>query len=123
MSDYQKTLWGEYGRNDFIYSLGFMTGTDNTISSVMWNGLAFQQGLAIGMQVIAVNGEAVTAANLAAAVTAAKGTDEKIELIVLDGTRYRTVTFDYHDGLKYPHLERIEGTPDRLGDLFTARRR
>ncbi|WP_298159929.1 peptidase M61 [Brevundimonas sp.] len=123
MSDYQKTLWGEYGRNDFIYSLGFMTGTDNTISSVMWNGLAFQQGLAIGMQVIAVNGEATTSGNLAAAVTTAKGTAEKIELIVRDGTHYRTVIFDYHDGLKYPHLERIEGTPDRLGDLFTARRR
>jgi hypothetical protein len=30
---------------------------------------------------------------------------------------------DYHDGLKYPHLERIPGTPDRLGDLLTARRR
>ncbi|WP_428152465.1 M61 family metallopeptidase [Brevundimonas sp.] len=123
MSDYQKTLWGEYGRNDFIYSLGFMTGTDNTISSVMWDSLAFKQGLAIGMKVIAVNGEAASASNLAAAVTAARGTDEKIELIVLDGTHYRTVTFDYHDGLKYPHLERIAGTPDRLGDLFTARRR
>ena len=122
-SDYQKTLYGEYGRNDFIYSLGLMTGGDNTISSVMWDSLAFDQGLAIGMQIIAVNGEAASAANLAAAVTAAKGTDEKIELIVRDGTHFRTVTFDYHDGLKYPHLERIEGTPDRIGDLLTARRR
>ena len=122
-SDYQKALYGEYGRNDFIYSLGLMTGGDNTISSVMWDSLAFDQGLAIGMQIIAVNGEAASAANLAAAVTAAKGTAEKIELIVRDGTHFRTVTFDYHDGLKYPHLERIEGTPDRLGDLFTARRR
>lgn len=123
MSDYQKTLWSEYGRNDFIYSLGFMTGADNTLSSVQWNSPAFEQGLAIGMQIIAVNGEAASAANLRAAVTAAKGTDETIELIVRDGTRFRTVAFDYHEGLKYPHLERIEGTPDRLGDLFTARRR
>jgi len=123
MSDYQKTLWAEYGRNDFIYSLGFMTGADNTLSSVQWNGPAFEQGLAIGMQIIAVNGEAASAATLRAAVTAAKGTDQKIDLIVRDGTRYRTVAFDYHDGLKYPHLERIEGAPDRLGDLFTARRR
>ena len=122
-SAYQKTLYGEYGRNDFIYSLGLMTGGDNTISSVMWDSLAFDQGLAIGMQIIAVNGEAASAANLAAAVTAAKGTDAPIELIVRDGTRFRTVAFDYHDGLKYPRLERIAGTPDRLGDLFTARRR
>jgi predicted metalloprotease with PDZ domain len=123
MSDYQKTLYGELGRNDFIYSLGFMTSADNTISSVQWNSPAFEQGFAIGMQLIAVNGVAASAANLRAAVTAAKGTDEKIELIVRDGQRYRTVAFDYHDGLKYPHLERISGTPDRLGDLLTARRR
>ncbi|MBU1347023.1 MAG: peptidase M61 [Alphaproteobacteria bacterium] len=122
-SDYQKTLYGEYGRNDFTYSLGIVTGGDNTIGSVLWNSPAFEHELAIGMQIIAVNGVAASARNLAAAVTAAKGTDAPIELIAKDGQRYRTVSFDYHDGLKYPHLERIEGTPDRLGDLFTARRR
>jgi hypothetical protein len=46
-----------------------------------------------------------------------------IEMIVKDGDQYRTVAFDYHDGLRYPHLERIEGTPDRLGDILTPRRR
>lgn len=122
-SDYQKTLYAEYGRNDFTYSLGFQTSATNQIGGVMWNGPAFQQGLASGMQIIAINGEAASPSRLAEAVTAAKGTDQKIELIVQDGTHFRTVTFDYHDGLKYPHLERIEGTPDRLGDLYTPRRR
>jgi len=28
--------------------------------------------------------------------------------------RYRTVRLDYHDGLRYPMLKRIEGVPDRL---------
>ncbi len=123
MSDYQKTLYGEYGRNDFVYSLGFVTSATNTIGSVLWNSPAFEQGLAVGMQIIAVNGVAASASNIAAAVTAAKGTDAPIELIIKDGERYRTVSFDYHEGLKYPHLERIAGTPDRLGDLFTPRRR
>ncbi len=122
-SAYQKTLYGEYGRNDFTYSLGIITTGDNTIGSVLWNSPAFDQELAVGMQIIAVNGVAASARNLAAAVAAAKGTDAPIDLIVRDGQRYRTVSFDYHDGLRYPHLERIEGTPDRLGDLFTARRR
>jgi hypothetical protein len=39
------------------------------------------------------------------------------------GDRFRTIEFDYHDGLRYPHLERIEGTPDRLGDILAPRRR
>ena len=46
-----------------------------------------------------------------------------ITLIVKDGDQYRTVVLDYHDGLRYPRLERIPGTPDRLGDILTPRRR
>ena len=57
------------------------------------------------------------------AVTIAKGTSEPIELILKNGDRFKTVRFDYHDGLRYPHLERIEGTPDRLGDILSPRRR
>lgn len=122
-SDYQKTLYSEYGRNDFTYSLGIQTSATNQIGSVLWNGPAFEQGLAPGMELIAVNGDAASASRLADAITAAKDTDVPIVLIVKDGDHFRTVTFDYHGGLKYPHLERIAGTPDRLGDLFTPRRR
>jgi hypothetical protein len=35
--------------------------------------------------------------------------------------RIDTVTLDYHDGLKYPSLERIAGKPDRLAELWKAR--
>jgi hypothetical protein len=28
------------------------------------------------------------------------------------------LALDYHDGLRYPHLERVEGTPDRLDDIL-----
>jgi hypothetical protein len=28
---------------------------------------------------------------------------------------------DYHDGLRYPHLERIEGKPDYLTKIFSPR--
>jgi hypothetical protein len=32
--------------------------------------------------------------------------------------RYQTTRIDYHEGLKYPRLERIEGTPDGLEAIF-----
>ena len=57
------------------------------------------------------------------AVTAAKSGTTPITLIIRNGDRFRTVSFDYRGGLRYPRLERIEGTPDRLGDILTARRR
>ena len=72
---------------------------------------------------VAVNDVAASAEKLRDAVTAAKGTDAPIRLLLKNGDRYRTVDFDYHDGLRYPRLERIEGTPDRLGDILSPRRR
>lgn len=122
-TDYMKTLYAELKRNDFTYSLGFQTGEANKIRSVQWNSLAFKSGLAAGMEIVAVNGQAATADRLNEAVTAAKDPATPITLIVKDDDQYRTVAFDYHDGLRYPRLERIAGTPDRLSDILTPRRR
>lgn len=122
-TDYMKTLYAELKRNDFTYSLGFQTGEGNKIRSVQWNGPAFKSGLAAGMEIVAVNGQAASAERLTEAVTAAKDPSTPITLIVKDDEQYRTVVFDYHDGLRYPRLERIPGTPDRLGDILTPRRR
>jgi hypothetical protein len=32
----------------------------------------------------------------------------------------RTISLDYRDGLRYPRLERIPGTKDRLEAIFAA---
>ncbi|CAN5424833.1 M61 family metallopeptidase [soil metagenome] len=121
-SPWQKTLEGGLHRNNYMYSLGLQTNGENRITAVQWDGPAFKAGLAIGMSIVAVNGDAASAERLSDAITAAKGGTAPIELIAKDGDHYRTVSLDYHDGLRYPHLERIPGTPDRLGDLYAARR-
>jgi hypothetical protein len=51
----------------------------------------------------------------------AKGTTTPIEVLVKTGDRYRTVRFDYHDGLRYPRLVAIPGAPARLDQIFTAK--
>nr|WP_314434845.1 peptidase M61 [uncultured Brevundimonas sp.] len=108
--------------NDFQYSLGFTLSGDR-LTNIRWGGPAFEQRIGAGWQLVAVNGVAGSADVLRNAVTAAKGTDAKIELLIKSGDRFRTVAFDYHDGLRYPRLERIEGTPDRLGAILTPRSR
>lgn len=122
-SGYMGALYKELGRNDFTYSLGFMMNKSNKITSVLWGGPAFEQGLTSGWEVVAVGGRAASADVLKEAVTAAKGSTDPIELILKNGDVFKTVRFDYHDGLRYPHLERIEGAPDRLGDILSPRRR
>jgi hypothetical protein len=34
---------------------------------------------------------------------------------------FRTVSLNYTGGPRYPELERIEGTPDRLADILKPR--
>ena len=45
----------------------------------------------------------------------------QMTLLVRKADTYSTVTLDYHDGLRYPKLERIEGTEDRLSALLRPR--
>ncbi|HYC66745.1 peptidase M61 [Brevundimonas sp.] len=109
--------------NDFQYSLGFSLGSGNRITGVRWGGPAYQQGLGAGWELVAIGEQTASAERLREAVTAAKGGGEPIVLIVRRGDEFRTLSFDYHDGLRYPRLVRVEGTPDRLGDILTPRRR
>ena len=112
--------WG----NDFQYSLGFtLSGASNRISGVRWGSPAYEADIGAGWDVVAVNDRAASAEVLRDAVTAAKGTAETIRLLIRNGDTFRTVVFDYHGGLRYPRLERIPGTHDRLGDILTPRRR
>ena len=108
---------------DFQYSLGFTLSSSNKLTGIRWGGRAFEADIGPGWELVAVNDRAASAEVLRDAVTAAKGTTAPISLLLKNGDRYRTVAFDYHDGLRYPRLERIPGTPDRIGDILSPRRR
>ena len=87
-----------------------------------WNGPAFQAGIAPTSTLVAVNGREFKPERLKEAIVAAKGGSTPIELLIKYGEEYKTVRLAYHDGLKYPHLERIAGTPDRLNAILAPRR-
>jgi len=103
---------------DFSYSLGFVIDRGGRLVNVQWDGPAFRAGLTQGYTLLAVNGLAYTPERLRAAITAAKGAPEPIALLFRQADRYETKAIDYHDGLRYPRLERIPGTPDRLDEIF-----
>jgi predicted metalloprotease with PDZ domain len=107
---------------DFQYSLGFsLSGT--RITGVRWGSLAFDQGLGAGWELVAVGDRIGSADALRAAVTAAKTSPDPVRLVLKRGDEFRTLALDYHDGLRYPRLVRIEGTRDRLADIFRPRSR
>ncbi|EGF90124.1 M61 glycyl aminopeptidase family protein [Asticcacaulis biprosthecium C19] len=118
--DYSKSNEAKRGVVGLMYGPGLSVAKDGAIREAMWDGPAFKLGLTAGMKIVAVDGRGFTPERLKDALVAAHGTDKKIELWMQEGDRYRIVTLDYHDGLRYPRLERIEGKPDGFKPIFTA---
>ncbi len=120
-SDYFKESEARRKVTDLTYSLGMIIAAEGRLSDVLWEGPAYKIGLTVGTQIIAVNGIAFDADRLKNAIKDAKQTGAAIELLVKNGDRFRTVKIDYHDGLRYPHLEREGSAPARLDQILTPR--
>jgi predicted metalloprotease with PDZ domain len=123
-TEFQKNTEAQRGRLDLRHSIGLVVDDKESkgmLHEVTWNGAAFRAGLTEGMQILAINGIAYDGDVLTDAIRAAKGGSAPLELIVKNGDRYLVAHVDYHDGLRYPHLERDASVPARLDDIFTAK--
>jgi C-terminal processing protease CtpA/Prc len=125
-SDYQSATEEQHKRIDLLNSIGIEiddkdSGKEGTLSQVIWDSPAYLAKLTEGAQILAINGIAYDADVLKDAIRAARGTPAPIELIVKIGDRYMVANLDYHDGLRYPHLERDSAEPARLDDILAAR--
>lgn len=103
-------------KDNFWFSIGLALRGD-TVIDARQGSPAWDAGLGYLTKIIAVNGRAFSVDALNNAITEAKNSKEPITLIVARTDTFRTVSIDYHDGRRYPHLERIPGTPDRLMDV------
>ncbi|HXI04172.1 MAG TPA: hypothetical protein VNI57_13435, partial [Candidatus Saccharimonadales bacterium] len=103
---------------DVRFSIGLMLDEKTGMIDDALPGLpAYKAGIGPGMTVIAVNGRKFSDDVIREAIAAAKGGSDPIELLVENGEYFKTYAVDYHDGEKYPHLERIPGTVDLLSDI------
>ena len=98
--------------------LGLNIGKDGALATVYWDSPAFKAGVTPDMQLSAVNGQAYTPDVLRAAIVAAEKTKAPMQMLFKRGDKFQTIAIDYHDGLRYPHLERVAGTPDRLDAIL-----
>jgi predicted metalloprotease with PDZ domain len=107
---------------NFAWSIGLTMTDKGEVNDVRWNGPAFKAGVSTGATVVAVNGQDYSSDVLKSAITAAKGSSTPIQLLLKYQGGFRTVPVDYHDGLQYPHLVRVEGTPDYLSEIGAPRK-
>jgi len=107
---------------NFTWSIGLTMADRGLINDVNWNGAAFKAGVSSGATLVAVNGQDYSSDVLKEAITAAKDSQSPIQLLLNYQGGFRTVSVDYHGGLRYPHLVRVEGTPDYLSQIIAARK-
>jgi len=109
------------GKNtDLTYSGGFVVGNDGKVSSVLWDSAAFNAGITVGSQIVAVNGRTFDMDGIKQAIRDANG-GASPQLLVHDGDLYRTVALDWHGGLRYPRLEKTGKGPGSLDALLAPR--
>jgi predicted metalloprotease with PDZ domain len=100
-------------------SLGLQLGSDGTIYDVRWGSLADKAKLAPGQKLIAINGRVFSAELVEEAIAAAKTNTEPLHFLMQSQDYITPVSIDYHDGIKFPVLVRVEGTKDYLDEITT----
>jgi predicted metalloprotease with PDZ domain len=99
------------------YSVGVTISGEGNIVDVRWNGPADKAKIVPGSKIIAVEGRAYSGDVFRAAIRDAKDRREPIRLIVQLDNFVFIRNIDYHDGERFPALERVDGTPAYLDDI------
>jgi predicted metalloprotease with PDZ domain len=120
-TDFAKANESRRRVTDLTFSLGAVVDSAGKITSVMWDGPIFRAGLASDVQIVAVNNIAFDGDKLKAAVKATKEKGPPVELLIKQGDLFRSIRLDYYGGLRYPRLERINGTRALLDNILEPR--
>lgn len=113
--------WSLDGGLNAYGSLGIHVGGDGMVDNAWPGSPAYTAGVSNGMRIVAVNGRRFSIDDLKRAIAATKTASVPIELIVENGSYFKTLRIDYHGGLRYPHLERVTGQADVLTDIAAPR--
>lgn len=105
----------------FATSLGFTVNAAGELGNVWWNSSAFKAGMTPDARIAAVNGKAFSIHALRGAIIDAEKTTSPLKFLVQRGKQFQTIEINYHGGLRYPTLQRVEGTPDRLDRILAPK--
>lgn len=117
-TSYERAVLAKGGNFDGWFSAGLRLRSDGTITDVRVYSAADEAKLSPGQKLVAVNGRIFSADILRDAMKKAKGGTEPIHLIVQSDTYIYTIDLNYHDGEKYPALQRVSGAPALLDDII-----
>jgi len=109
-------------RVEATYSIGLrVRARDGVVNDVTIDSPAGKAGMGPGMQILAVNGLRYSADVLRNAIKESKTTSGPLTIEFQNDDVVKTVSLDYHGGMREPHLERDAAKPDMLAQILAAR--
>ena len=120
-NEYQKMRAKSSKLVDETFSLGVWVKEDGTVDDIVIGSPAWEAGLGPGMKIVAVNGRAWTSEVLPEEVKAAQGSDKPVGITAQQSDLLKTFQVNYHEGERYPHLERDSSKPDLLGEILAPK--
>ena len=102
----------------YTYSIGMIVSNDGYVSDVTYDGPAYKAGLGPGMRITAINTKPFSEPNLREAIHDAKDSTTPIQITASNGRQSQDYSVNYHDGLKFPHIERDKNRPDYLSEIL-----
>src|SRR4030095_1348572 len=113
---------GDAERVQATYSIGLrVRPRDGTVNDVTIDSPAGKAGIGPGMQILAVNGLRYSADVLRNAIKESKTASGPMTIEFQNDDVVKTVSLDYHGGMREPHLERDAGKSDLLAQILAAR--
>src|SRR5436190_3282516 len=113
--------WSLDGSVNALASLGLHVTADGVVDNAWPGRPGYTAGISNGMRIIAGNGRRFSPDEFKRAIGSSKTAKTALEFIIENGSYFKTVTVDYHGGLRYPHLERVAGKDDLLTPIAAPR--
>jgi predicted metalloprotease with PDZ domain len=127
LNGYQKSVEAAAKLTDLRFSLGLILQhkegdkKDGLVIDVIPGSPAGATGISPDMKLIAVNGRNWSPDFLREAIAGAKGNSQPLELLVENTGVFETFKLNYHEGERYPHLEREASKADLLTPILSPR--
>lgn len=104
--------------NDQWYSYGLEIGKGALVADVREGSPAWDAGMAPGMKIVAVDGQAYSPDVLQYVSMQAEHSQGPTTFLVRRDGWYHNYQVNYHGGPKYPHLVALPGKPDMLAKIM-----
>ena len=106
---------------DATASIGVTLQPEGQVLDTVPGMAAALAGIGPGMRVVAVNGRRFSPRVLLDALHAGLETHAPLQLLIENAEYYKSVSLDYYDGIRYPHLARDPSRANLLADILEAK--